>query len=146
MRLASKASTPRQKRSSRELIKIEEKGLGPEHPNTLGSRNNLADALREQGKYAEAEAQDRELIKIAEKKVLGPEHPDTLRSRNSLAAALDNEGKYAEAEAQDRELIKVEEKGTRGPNIPTRFRAVTTWPSRLMNKASTPRRKRNFAS
>jgi hypothetical protein len=50
--------------------------LGPEHPDTLMTRNNLAIALNEQGKYAEAETQDRELIKLYEK-VLGPEHPDT---------------------------------------------------------------------
>jgi len=39
-----------------------EKVLGPEHPDTLRSRNNVASVLDEEGKYAEAEAEFRVLI------------------------------------------------------------------------------------
>src|SRR5205807_581456 len=84
----------------REIIKVREKVLGPEHPDTLFTRNNLAGVLDDQGKYAEAEAQDRELIKI-EERVMGPEHPDTLWSRNNLAVALNDQSKYGEAEAEE---------------------------------------------
>ena len=68
----------------RAVLKLREKVLGPEHPDTLASRNNLAGALYGEGKYAEAEAEYRAVLKLREK-VLGPEHPDTLLSRNDLA-------------------------------------------------------------
>ena len=66
--------------------------LGPEHPDTLASRNNLANALQEQGKYAEAEAGIRAVLTVRER-VLGPEHPDTLLSHYSLAVCLESLGK-----------------------------------------------------
>lgn len=48
--------------------------LGPEHLNTLTCRKNLAAALREQGRNAEAEAENRARISI-EERVLGLGHP-----------------------------------------------------------------------
>ena len=100
----------------RDIVSIREEVLGPEHPDTLASRNILANALRGEGKYAEAEAEHRAVLKLREK-VLGPEHPDTLGSRNNLANALDSEGKYAEAEAENRALLKLAEK-VLGPEHP----------------------------
>ncbi len=47
---------PRLKSEYRAVLQLEEKVLGPEHPNTLKARNNLANALAYQGKSAEAEA------------------------------------------------------------------------------------------
>ena len=54
----------------REVINLDEKVLGPEHPNTLNDKMNLATALQADGKYAEAEAQYRDLIKL-KAKVIG---------------------------------------------------------------------------
>ena len=71
----------------RTVVDIRTHLLGPEHPNTLGSRNNLALALREQGKYTEAEAQDRELIKIAEE-TWGPSIPTRLRAATTWPMRL----------------------------------------------------------
>jgi len=104
----------------RAVLKLEEKVLGPEHPNTLTSRNNLAMVLYAEGKYANAEAEDRAVVKLREK-VLGLEHPNTLLTRNNLALALDEEGKYAEAEAENRQVIKLEEK-VLGPEHPDTLR------------------------
>jgi tetratricopeptide (TPR) repeat protein len=69
------------------VLKLREKVLGPEHPDTLASRHNLASTLNKQGKYAEAEAEYRAVLKLWEK-VLGAEHPNTLSSRNGLAWLL----------------------------------------------------------
>jgi hypothetical protein len=71
--------------------------LGAEHPETLGSANNLASSLADQGKYTEAERIQREVLEVR-KRVLGAEHPDTLTSANNLAQSLSNQGKYVEAE------------------------------------------------
>jgi tetratricopeptide (TPR) repeat protein len=70
--------------------------LGPDHPDTLASWNNLAIACQEVGRTAEA-------IRLHERalagrvRVLGPEHPDTLASRNNLAIACQRVGRTAEA-------------------------------------------------
>ncbi len=86
-----------------------EKAGHPEHPVALRAHNLWANALDDQGKHAEAEAEHRTVLAIRER-VLGPEHPDTLASRNNLAAALDSQGKYAEAEAENRARIAIEER------------------------------------
>ena len=70
--------------------------LGPDHPDTLASWNNLAIACQEVGRTAEA-------IRLHERalagrvRALGPEHPDTLASRNNLAIACQQVGRTAEA-------------------------------------------------
>jgi tetratricopeptide (TPR) repeat protein len=99
----------------RSVVEVRTQVLGPEHPDTLWSRGNLAIALAAQGKYAEAEAQFRGVFAIREK-VTRPEH-HTLESRTSLAIALARQGKAAEAEAQFREIITIEEK-VLGPEHP----------------------------
>ena len=72
--------------------------LGPEHPDTLSTMNNLAALYEVEGKYTQAEAMDTQIIEIR-RRVLGPEHPDTLRSMMNLAFVYSDEGKYAQAEA-----------------------------------------------
>ena len=61
--------------------------LGPDHPKTLESRNNLAVAYYAAGRLSEAIALFEATLKTAETK-LGPDHPDTLKSRNNLADGL----------------------------------------------------------
>ena len=60
--------------------------LGPDHPDTLTSRNNLAAAYQAAGRAAEAIPLYEQTLADRER-VLGPDHPDTLTSRNNLAAA-----------------------------------------------------------
>ena len=74
-----------------------EKVLGPEHPHTLSSVNNLAALYDSQGRYGEAEPLYQRAL-AAREKVLGPEHPDTLTSVNNLAFLYDSQGRYGEAE------------------------------------------------
>ncbi|KFY39182.1 hypothetical protein V495_06100 [Pseudogymnoascus sp. VKM F-4514 (FW-929)] len=65
---------------------------------------NLAESLRQQGKYAEAAAMHLQTLQLQEK-VLGKEHPDTLRSMNNLAESLRQQGKYIEAESIEAEYV-----------------------------------------
>ena len=74
-----------------------EKMLGKEHPSTLTSMNNLAEVLRGQGNYEEAERIHRQALALTEK-VLGMEYPDTLTSMNNIALVLSSQGNYKEAE------------------------------------------------
>lgn len=64
---------------------IREKVLGPEHPDTALSLNNLAELYRVQGRYAEALPFYRRVL-VSQEKTLGPEHDDTLSTMNTLAA------------------------------------------------------------
>ena len=65
-------------------LAIDEKALGPEHPDTATSLNNLAVLYDAQGHYAKAEPLYQRALAIREK-ALGPEHPDTATSLNNLA-------------------------------------------------------------
>ena len=93
----------------REIIRLDEKVYGPEHPDTLVARQDLATTLQAEHKYPEAEAEYRDVIGI-EQRLIGPEHPDTLTCRNNLAEVLDDEGEFAEAETECRQIIGLEEK------------------------------------
>jgi len=73
-----------------------ERVLGPDHPDTLNSRNNLAAAYWAAGRAAEAIPLHQQTLADRER-VLGPDHPDTLTSRNNLALAYQAAGRAAEA-------------------------------------------------
>ena len=70
--------------------------LGKEHPSTLMSMNNLAEVLRHQGNYEQAEEMHRQALRLRET-VLGKEHPEyhtrtqhlsSTTSRNPWACTL----------------------------------------------------------
>jgi len=73
-----------------------ERALGPDHPDTLASRSNLAEAYRVAGRTAEAIRLHEQTL-AGRERVLGPDHPDTLSSRNNLALAYQAADRYAEA-------------------------------------------------
>ena len=70
--------------------------LGPDHPSTLTTRNNLASAYHDAGRLDEA-------ITLYEQnledhtRILGPHHPDTLTTRNNLANTYHDAGRLDEA-------------------------------------------------
>ena len=69
-----------------------EQALGPDHPDTAISLNNLAGLLHAQeGRYEEAEPLYRRALAIWETK-LGPEHPHTVTCRANLTALLSRPG------------------------------------------------------
>ncbi|CUS09276.1 unnamed protein product [Tuber aestivum] len=88
----------------RRVLEGREKILGPDHPNTLTSVNNLAIVLKSQGKYDESEAMNRRALEGCEK-ILGPDHPDTLISIINFASVLQSQGKYKESETMNRRAL-----------------------------------------
>jgi tetratricopeptide (TPR) repeat protein len=78
------------------LVKDQERLLDPDHPDTLTTRNNLANAYRDAGRAAEAIPLHERTLADRER-VLGPDHPDTLATRNNLANAYQEAGRAAEA-------------------------------------------------
>ena len=77
------------------LLADRERVLGPDHPDTLASRDNLA-AYQAAGRLGEAIPLHERTLADRER-VLGPDHPDTLTTRNNLAAAYRAAGRTAEA-------------------------------------------------
>ncbi len=90
------------------VLAICERVLGPEHPGTLSSLNNLANLHAEQGKYELAEPLYQRALETSER-VLGPEHPDTLSTVNNLAALYDDQGKYELAEPLYQRALAIRE-------------------------------------
>jgi Domain of unknown function (DUF4062)/Tetratricopeptide repeat/NB-ARC domain len=78
------------------LVADQERILGPDHRDTLTSRNNLAAAYRAAGRAAEAIPLDERTLADSER-ILGPDHRDTMTSRGNLATAYRAAGRAAEA-------------------------------------------------
>jgi tetratricopeptide (TPR) repeat protein len=83
-----------------------DKRLGPDHPDTLVSRSNLALALRAAGQLEEAEAEQSAAV-TAMTRVLGPDYPDTLLGRGNLASLLSAAGRLEQAEAEHRAMLEI---------------------------------------
>ena len=90
-------------------LTIREKALGPEHPDTASTLNNLALLYNNQGKYEEAEPLYQRALAIREK-ALGPEHPDTASTLNNLAILYYDQGKDEEAEPLYQRALAIREK------------------------------------
>jgi tetratricopeptide (TPR) repeat protein len=97
-------------------LEIRDAVLGPEHPDTATSMNNLAVLYKDQGSYDKAESLYRRALEIREK-VVGPEHLDTANSLNNLAGLYRVHGKYDEAEPLCRRALEISEK-ILGPDHP----------------------------
>ena len=70
--------------------------LGPDHPDTLTSRNNLAGAYESAGRLDEAITLYEQVL-ADRVRLLGPDHPQTLTSRNNLAYAYRSAGRLDQA-------------------------------------------------
>ena len=90
--------------------------LGPDHPHTLISLNNLAELYWAQGRFGEAEPLYREALQ-ARREVLGPRHPGALISLSNLAALYRAQGRFGEAEPLNREALQARRE-VLGPHHP----------------------------
>ena len=128
----------------RRALAIREQALGPDHPDTATSLNNLADLYDSQGRYAEAEPLYRRALAIREQ-ALGPDHPDTATSLNNLA-------RLYEPRAGTRRRSRCTAAPWRSASrrwaltTPTRPSASTTWRRLYGSRASTRRRSRCTAA
>ena len=100
----------------RQSLEIRQKVLGPEHPDTAQSLNNLAVLLQDAGKLGEAEPLYRQTLEI-DQKVLGPEHPNTATALSNLALLIQAQGKLGEAEPLLRQALAIQQK-VLGPDHP----------------------------
>jgi tetratricopeptide (TPR) repeat protein len=105
----------------RALEGYEEK-LGPEHPDTLSTVQNLAVVYQDLGRYEEAEQLCHRALEGREEK-LGPMHPATLSTIQSLAAVCRDRGRYEDAELLCHRALEGREE-TLGPQHPDTLNTV----------------------
>jgi len=89
-------------------LAITEAKLGPDHPDTATSLNNLALLLRTMGKLDRARLLHERAMKIREATV-GPDHPDIAVSLNNLALVLVSQGDLSGAEELFRRAVAIDE-------------------------------------
>jgi len=89
-------STPQAIAVGEPLAEALEHLVGPDHPDTLNSRNSLAAAYLAAGRVAEAIPLFEQILGV-QQRMLGPDDPDTLTSQNNLASAYQDAGRTAEA-------------------------------------------------
>lgn len=128
-----------------QLLTIERRVLGAEHPNTLICMNNLADAYGFQGKYAQSEALFKQALETS-RRVLGPRNPLTLAFLGESASMYQREGKYALAEVYGSEVLAARRR-VLGPEHPDTMDsevglALPTSPKESSSKRSPSRAKR----
>jgi ABC-type cobalamin/Fe3+-siderophores transport system ATPase subunit len=87
-------------------------------------RAGLAQALSRQSRFAEAEAEYRQLLD-QQRSILGVDNPDTLETMHNLANMYLAQGNYGEAEKLFRETLQVEQR-VLGPEHPDTANAMTT--------------------
>jgi serine/threonine protein kinase/tetratricopeptide (TPR) repeat protein len=92
-------------RQHERAVALRDAQLGPDHADTLTSRNSLATAYGDGGRIVEAIAVHEATLKLRESK-LGADHPDTLSSRNNLGVAYLDSGRIAEAIGLLEEAVK----------------------------------------
>ena len=109
-----------------------ERALGPDHPDTLLSVNNLAYLLQAKGDVAAAEPLYRRAL-AGRERALGPDHPDTLLSVNNLAYLLQAKGDVAAAEPLYRRALAGYERAL-GPDHPDTLSSVNNLAALLQAK------------
>jgi tetratricopeptide (TPR) repeat protein len=101
---------------ARQVLEIQEKALGPDHPDVATALNNLASLYRSTGQYALAESLYRRALLIDER-ALGPGHVQVARDLSNLASLYDSQDRYADAEPLHKWALATDEK-TLGPDHP----------------------------
>jgi tetratricopeptide (TPR) repeat protein len=110
--------------------------LPKEDDQRLAAAMNLANSLRSQGKFTEAETMHRETLEV-QRRMLGPEHPDTLGTAINLANTLNDQHRYTDAETMYREVLVVKRKKL-GPKHPDTLGSATNLANSLNDQGKYP--------
>jgi eukaryotic-like serine/threonine-protein kinase len=106
--------------------------LGPKNRQTLETRQRLAWTLFQQGKLAEAEAQQRVLVEL-ETRAFGRQNATTVGMMGDLATTLDEEGHSAESEKLQTEVLEVQ-KRVLGPEAPHTLASMDNLATTLLHE------------
>ena len=88
-----------------EVLEIEKRGLGADHPDTLTSINDLASIYWNQGQWDKAEELEVQVLETRKTK-FGADHPGTLTGMANLASTYGNQGRWGEAEELELQVLE----------------------------------------
>ncbi|KAL3456402.1 hypothetical protein BJX64DRAFT_41730 [Aspergillus heterothallicus] len=122
-----------------QVLEINKRVLGPEHPNTLTSMANLASIYLDQGQWEEAKELGVQVLEIR-KRVLGPEHPKTLTSMNNLAHTLYSQEKVYEAVVLMEKCVRLQVRslGPSHPHTKNSASSLKSWKERAESSSNQP--------
>lgn len=113
----------------RQALEAQQRRLGPDHPDTLASMNDLSKRLAEVGQHEEAANMARQALE-ARQRVLGPDHPDTLGSTIELSSRLGELGQHQLAADLSWQAMKVRQR-VLGPEHPDTLASLDTLSNQL---------------
>jgi serine/threonine protein kinase len=103
-------------------VRIGQRLLGEQHPDTLSWTNDLASALARHGSLREAHSAAHRTYEIR-RRVLGEGDPATLQSKHNLVMHLYNDGKWSQASELARETLDAM-RSARGEQHPATAKAM----------------------
>jgi serine/threonine protein kinase len=101
---------------------LRQEALGPDHPDTLTSMNNLALAYLHAGRLDKAVPLFEQVL-AKQKEKLGPEHPATLLTMNNLAGAYKDAGRLDQAVPLHQQALEGR-RSTLGPDHPDTLQSM----------------------
>ncbi|MBL8821432.1 MAG: serine/threonine protein kinase [Planctomycetia bacterium] len=107
----------------RRSMEVRKANLGPDHPITLTTMNNLAQGYRDVGKLDLALPTCEEILRLRKVK-LGPDHPDTFHTMLFMAVVYGAAGKHDLALPLYEETLKLH-KAKHGPDHPATFNIMS---------------------
>jgi serine/threonine protein kinase/tetratricopeptide (TPR) repeat protein len=105
---------PEAEKHLRRSLALRQEKLGPDHPLTLNSMEDLAALYEDCGRYDEAEPFLNRAFEVR-RTTQGPNHPDSLHCMQLLASLFEHRGRYEEAEAHLKQAVAVW-RATMGPD------------------------------
>ena len=93
----------------RQALKVFREVLGSDHPSTMTAESNMAVAIEDQGRHAEADAMLRAQL-LLRTKLFGEEHPATVDSLHNVAQNLTEAGQDAESEPLLRRSLELSQR------------------------------------
>jgi len=109
----------------KEALAIQQRQLGDQHEDTVGTMTVLGAALAYQAKYEEALPLFQKLVKVRQAKS-GVDSPLTLYAMNNLAAMHYRLGQFDEAEKQHRAAVAIRTR-TQGAEHPDALLSWRNW-------------------
>jgi tetratricopeptide (TPR) repeat protein len=91
------------------VVAMQEKTLGPAHPDVAKIQNTLATFYRIQRRYDDAEQVLKKSL-TAQEKALGPDHLQLCEGLTSFAVLYDSQGRYADAEPYLSRCLNIRER------------------------------------
>src|SRR5205807_706181 len=113
-------------------LALRESVLGPGHPSTAATLNNLARVYQMQGRYQEAEPLYHRALSIREQ-MLSPEHPHVARTLHELGLLYKLQGQDTEAEPLFQRALAIREQCL-GAEHPETVATRTTYAALLEQK------------